>query len=249
MSEHARVAIVTGASRGLGAAIARRLAGDGWAVVVNHRSSGDQAAAVVDDIRGDGGAALAVAADVTDEQDVQALIARTVDDLGSPGALVLNATGPQPHVAVDDLTWDHHLDQLRFFVQSPTLLLRAALPAMSALGRGRVIQIGSDAVERARPGTSPYVVAKAAQLALTRTWAQELGPRGITVNMVAPGWIPVERHDGVPAHELAAYRDEVPVGRMGAPDDVAGVVAFLASDAAGFVTGQRILVNGGHTIG
>ncbi len=95
---------------------------------------------------------------------------------------------------------------------------------------------------------SAYVAAKGAQLGLTRSWARELGPFSITVNYVAPGWIPVERHAGSPADGLRRYRDEVPLGRMGVPDDIAGAVSFLASDSASFITGERLTVNGGHTI-
>ena len=95
---------------------------------------------------------------------------------------------------------------------------------------------------------SAYVAAKGAQLGLTRSWARELGPHGITVNLVAPGWIPVERHTGAAPEELRDYLADVPLGRMGAPDDVAAAVSFLASDAAGFLNGERITVNGGHTI-
>ena len=95
---------------------------------------------------------------------------------------------------------------------------------------------------------SAYSAAKGAQLSLTRTWARELGPLGITVNVVAPGWIPVERHAGVDSRHVEAYRSEVPLGRMGTPAEVADVVAFLASDGARFVNGERITVNGGHVM-
>ncbi|GAA4212304.1 SDR family oxidoreductase [Actinocatenispora rupis] len=242
------VALVTGASRGLGATIARRLAADGWPVAVNYRSGADLADGVVADIRRASGTAEAFAADVTDEASVADLMDRVTDRLGPVTVLVANATGPQPAVPVESLDWQDHLDQLRFFVKSPTLLVRAALPGMTRLGFGRVIQIGSDMFERALPGMSAYVAAKGAQLGLTRSWARELGPAGITVNLVAPGWIPVERHAGTPDEDLARYRADVPMGRLGTPDDVAAAVSYLASGEAGFVTGQRITVNGGHTI-
>ena len=243
-----RVALVTGASRGLGAAIARRLAADGCAVAVNFRSGVDLADQVVNDIRAAGGIAQSFAADITDETAVAGLVDRITQQLGPVTVLVANATGPQPPVPVEDLTWQAHLDHLVFFVKSPTLLLQAVLPAMKARCWGRVIQIGSDIFERALPGMSAYVAAKGAQLGLTRSWARELGPAGITVNVVAPGWIPVERHADAQAEDLQRYLAEVPVGRLGVPDDVAAIVSFLASDAAGFLTGQRITVNGGHTV-
>ncbi len=243
-----RAALVTGASRGLGAAIARRLAEDGWAVAVNYRSAAEDARRVVDGIRAAGGVAEAFGADVTDEAAVADLAGRVADRFGPVEALVANATGPQPAVAVEDLSWQAHLDQLRYFVKSPTLLLRAVLPGMRERGRGRVIQIGSDIFARGLPGMSAYVAAKGAQLGLVRSWARELGPAGITVNLVAPGWIPVERHADLPAAELDRYLAETPAGRVGTPGDVAAAVAFLASDAAGFITGEQVTVNGGHTV-
>jgi 3-oxoacyl-[acyl-carrier protein] reductase len=242
------VALATGASRGLGAAVARRLAADGWAVIINYRNGAEQARQVVENIRAAGGTAAAFAADVTDEAAVAELVGQVTDQFGPIGALILNATGPQPSIAIEDLTWEDHLNQLRFFVKSPTLLVQAVLPQMKSRGGGRIIQIGSDIVERALPGMAAYAAAKAAQFSLTRTWARELGPFGITVNLVAPGWIPVERHAGASADDLNDYLSEIPLGRMGRPEDVAAMVSFVASEAAGFITGEHITINGGHTL-
>ena len=240
-----RVAVVTGASKGLGAHIARRLAADGWAVAVNYHASKDSAEAVVDEIRQSGGVADTFGADVVDEAAVTAMFAEVVQRLGPVGAVVANATGPQPEIGLEELTWRAHLDQLEFFVKSPTLLVQAALPGMRGHGGGRVILIGSDQADRATPLMSAYVAAKSAQVGLTKVWAKELGPENITVNLVQPGWIPVERHEGLDTTEYAA---EVPLRRIGTPEEIAGMVGYLASDAAGFVTGQRITVNGGHVI-
>lgn len=242
------VALVTGAGRGLGAVIARRLGAEGRPVAVNDLTADERADRVARDIKEAGGVAEVFPADVTDEEETAGLVARVAERLGTVGVLVVNATGPQPGIAIEDLTWESHLDQLRFFVKSPTLLVQAVLPGMKALGGGRVIQIGSDIFERAVPGLSAYVAAKGAQLGLTRSWARELGPHGITVNFVAPGWIPVERHATSSPDDLSGYLSEVPLGRFGSPDDVAATVCFLASEAAGFITGERITVNGGHTI-
>jgi 3-oxoacyl-[acyl-carrier protein] reductase len=239
------VAVVSGASRGLGAFIASRLAADGWAVAVNYRHSRVEAEAVVTKIRAAGGVAEAFGADVLDEQAVADLFREVTDVLGSVTAVIANATGPQPEVRLEDLTWRNHLDQLEFFVKSPTLLVQAALPSMRAAGSGRVILIGSDMAERATPHASAYVAAKNAQIGLTKVWAKELGAAGITVNLVQPGWIPVERHAGI---DTQAYAAEVPLRRMGTPDDVAAMVAHLASDGGGFITGQRFTVNGGHVM-
>lgn len=245
----ADVVLVTGASRGLGATIARTLAADGWAVAVNYWHGADAAHAIAQGIRDAGGTAEAFEADVTDEAGVAALVAAVTERLGPVTAVVANATGPQPEVPVDALTWDDHLGQLLFFVKSPTLLVRQTLPAMRAAGRGRVVLIGSDMVDRALPGWSAYVAAKAAQVGLARTWARELGPDGVTVNVVAPGWVPVERHAGVAEEALRDYAAQVPLRRMGRPEDVAVTVRWLLSAEAAFVTGERVTVNGGHTIG
>jgi 3-oxoacyl-[acyl-carrier protein] reductase len=243
-----RVALVTGAGRGLGAEIARALASQGMAVAVNDVTRTPGALAVVAGIRAAGGIAEMFAADVTDEDGVRDLAAEVEHRLGPVDVLVVNATGPQPAIGVEDLTWPDQLNQLLYFVKSPLLLVQAVLAGMKARGGGRIINIGSDLFERAAPGLSAYSAAKGAQLGLTRTWARELGPHGITVNLVAPGWIPVERHADTPPDILARYRDEVPLRRLGSPDDVAAAVVFLASPQASFITGERIAVNGGHTL-
>ena len=246
---HGRVALVTGSSRGLGAVIAGRLARDGLAVAVNGRRGDEQAGEVARLIRDSGGTADAFCADVTDEQQVSELIAAITDRFGPVEVLVLNATGPQPEAPVAEVAWADHLDQLNFFVKSPVLLLRAVLPAMRARRHGRIVHIDSEVADRPPPGRSGYATAKSAQIGRVRSWARELAPSGITVNTVAPGFIPVERHADVPEEVRQAYRASVPAGRMGTPDDIAYAVNFLASDHAGFITGQRIIVDGGRSLG
>ena len=240
--------LVTGASRGLGAHIARRLAADGRPVAVNYLPDREDAERVVAGIEAAGGRAAAFRGDVTDSDEVTALVAAVEARFGPVAVLVPNATGPQPAIAAVDVTWEDHLRQLRFFVKSPTLLMQAVVPGMRALGGGRIVQIGSDLFERSEPGMSAYSAAKGAQLSLTRTWARELGPWGITVNVVAPGWIPVERHAHIDPRYVEQYRREVPLGRMGTPAEIADVVAFLASEGARFITGERVTVNGGHAM-
>jgi 3-oxoacyl-[acyl-carrier protein] reductase len=249
MAEARRVALVTGSSRGLGAAIARRLAADGMAVAVNGRPGDTEAQEVARSIRADGGTAGAFAGDVTDERQVAELAAAIRDSLGPVDVFVLNATGPQPDAAVTEVTWADHLAQLSFFVHSPVLLGQAVLPGMQARRFGRIVHIDSEVASRPPPGRSAYAAAKSAQVGLARSWARELAPFGITVNTVAPGFVPVERHADVPAETRNAYLASVPAGRMGTPADIAHAVSFLASDGAGFVTGQRILVDGGRSLG
>jgi len=241
-------ALVTGASRGLGPHLARRLAADGWPVAVNYRSDPDAAARAVAEIIAAGGKAEAFRADVTDEAEVVALTHDISRKIGKIQVVVANATGPQPQTPAEEVTWQQHLDQLVFFVKSPTLLMQATIGGMKELGTGRFIHIGSDMVERALPGWSAYNAAKAAQIGLARTWARELGPYGVTTNVVAPGWIPVERHGEITEENAGGYRAEIPLRRMGTPAEIADVVAFVASDASRFVNGERITVNGGHTI-
>lgn len=246
---HGRVALVTGSSRGLGAVIAVWLARDGLAVAVNGRRGDEKAGEVARLIRDSGGTADAFCADVTDEHQVSELIAAIADRFGPVEVLVLNATGPQPEAPVAEVAWTDHLDQLNFFVKSPVLLLRAVLPAMRAGRHGRIVHVDSEVADRPPPGRSGYATAKSAQIGLVRSWARELAPSGITVNTVAPGFIPVERHADVPEEVRQAYLASVPAGRMGTPDDIAYAVSFLASDHAGFITGQRIIVDGGRSLG
>jgi 3-oxoacyl-[acyl-carrier protein] reductase len=241
-----RVAVVTGSSRGLGSAIARRLALDGFAVAVNGLHDDADAAAVAAAIERSGGTAAAFAADVTDEQHVSALVASVIDRLGPVDVLIVNATGPQPEAPLADVGWSEQLEQLVFFVKSPALLGRAVLPGMKARGWGRIVQIDSEVVDRIPQGRSAYVTAKSAQIGLTRSWARELAAHGITVNSVAPGFVPVERHAHVPEATQRAYRSSVPAGRLGTREDIANAVSFFASPAAGFVTGQRLVVDGGR---
>jgi 3-oxoacyl-[acyl-carrier protein] reductase len=243
-----RTALVTGASRGLGSAIASELAASGFKVAVNYKSSRDRAERLCAQIQQLGGEAVAFEADVRDEADVNRLVRETTEKLGPVDVLVVNATGPQPMYAIEEQTWDCYLDQLEFFVKSPLLLLKAVLPKMKENRFGRIIQIGSEVFELGNPRFANYVAAKGAQLGLTRSWSRELAPHGITVNLIAPGWIPTERHAGTPEEELDAYRRSVPMERLGDASDVARAVAFLAGESGGFITGQRIAVNGGNSL-
>jgi 3-oxoacyl-[acyl-carrier protein] reductase len=243
-----KVALVTGASRGLGAVIARALGDAGWSVAVNYSSDEKGAANVARTIMRSNGRAMAARFDVTDEQSVRAGMETIAGTLGPVELIVNNATGPQPIMPIEEQTWDDHLDQLRFFVKAPLLLLQAVLADWRKRRVGRVINIGSEVVDVGDPGFGHYVAAKAAMVGLTRSWARELGVDGITVNLVAPGWIPVERHRNSDPGDLEAYRRLVPLHRAGKPADVAAMVVFLASSGADFITGQTFAVNGGRTL-
>ncbi|HMD53089.1 MAG TPA: SDR family oxidoreductase [Phycisphaerae bacterium] len=242
------IALVTGASRGLGAAIAAELGARGAAIAVNYFENQQRAQTVAEQIRRGGVRAETFKADVRDEKAVNQLIPSIERQLGAVDILVINATGPQPFLSLEELNWQACQDQLEFFVKSPLLLTKAVMGKMKERRWGRIIQIGSEVFERGVPKFSSYVAAKGAQLGLTRSWALELAPWNITVNLVAPGWIPTDRHSNVPDNIKQEYVATVPLKRMGTPRELAATVAFLASDDAAFITGQKISVNGGNTL-
>jgi 3-oxoacyl-[acyl-carrier protein] reductase len=244
-----KVALVTGASRGLGAEIAFALGAAGWAVAVNYARDRAGAEKVVQRIAGAGSKAVAAQFDVTDDAAVERGVAAVAATLGPIDLVVNNATGPQPTIPIMEQTWQDHLDQLVFFVKAPTKLLQTLLPDWRRRKSGRVINIGSEVVGIGNPEFAHYVAAKSAMIGLTRSWATELGPDNITVNLVAPGFIPTERHADVPAEALAEYARKVPLGRQGTPAELAGIVVFLGSPQADFITGQTFTVNGGRTLG
>lgn len=239
-----KVALVTGASRGLGRAIALRLADDGARVVVNYARSARQAEEVVEQIRQEGGEAIALRADVTDERQVRELVDQAASVFGDIDVVVNNATGPQPELRIEDSSWQDYQDQLDFFVKTPFHIMQAVLPGMRRRSAGSVVNMGHEVVLRGAAPFATYASAKAAMIGLTRSWASELGRDNIRINLVAPGWIPVERHT---QSDTSGYQGLVPLGRMGTPEEIANTVAFLASDEASFITGQCLTVNGGLT--
>jgi 3-oxoacyl-[acyl-carrier protein] reductase len=187
-------------------------------------------------------------ADVTDEESVNRMARQVTAELGPIDILVLNATCDQPHKPIEEYDWNFFQSMVDFFIKSPFLLSRACLPHMKQQRWGRIINIGSEVVERGVPNFTAYVAAKGGQNGYHRSLATEVARWGITVNMICPGWIPVERHEHDPQAEKDAYRALIPANRWGVPDDLSGAVTFLASDAASFITGQSLHVNGGITV-
>lgn len=244
-----RTALVTGSSKGLGKAMAFALGAAGAKVAINYANNRDTAQATLDEFHSRGHEGALFRADVTREKPVQRLCSEVARRLGPIDILVVNATPDQPQKPIEQYDWAFHQQMLDFFVKSPFLLARAVLPGMKQRKFGRIVNIGSEVFRRGVPNFSPYVAAKGAQAGWTRSMATELAPWNITVNMVSPGWIPVERHEKDPKSLKDGYKAQIPMRRWGVPADVGGIIAFLCSDAASFVTGQDIAVNGGMTVG
>ena len=243
-----KVALITGASRGLGAEIARQLGAIGWAIAVNCSKDVVGAESTVSQICSIGGRAIVARFDVTDREQVKRGLADISERLGPIDLVVNNATGPQPILPLHLQTWEHYLEQMTFFVAAPLFILHELLADWRSRKSGRIINIGSEVVNTGSPNFGHYVTAKAAMVGMTRSWATELGRDNITVNLVAPGWTPVERHSDATLLELESYKKLVPLGKMGTPSDIASLVAYLASPAADFITGQTFSVNGGRTL-
>jgi NAD(P)-dependent dehydrogenase (short-subunit alcohol dehydrogenase family) len=237
-----KVALVTGGSRGIGAAIARRLAADGADVAVTYLQAGDAAAKVVADIEAAGRRGLAIPADSTDPQAVAAAVERTVAELGGLDVLVNNA-GIGTYGTVDELTLEDVDRTLAVHARSAFVAAKAAVRHLGP--GGRIVNIGSTLAERVpTPGWSAYAMSKSALLGLTKGLARDLGARQITVNLVQPGPVDTDMNpaDGPAADGERAF---LALGRFGTADEVAGVVAHLASDEGRYVTGTALTVDGG----
>jgi len=242
-----RVALVTGNSTGLGKAIGLALGQAGAMVPVNYFHNEQRAGRTLAEYEAAGIATCLVRSDVTTEEGVERLFMETERRLGPVDIIVPNATCEQPLKPIEEYDWAFYQTMIDFFLKSPYLLARRGLPRMKIQRWGRIINITSEVFHRSVAPFSAYVAAKGAQIGWSRSMSRELAPLGITVNMVAPGWIPVERHENDPQAEKDAYLAQVPMGRWGMPRDVADAVLYLASEEAAFITGQTLCVNGGMT--
>jgi 3-oxoacyl-[acyl-carrier protein] reductase len=229
-------ALVTGGSRGIGAATARALAADGWAVALTYRSGADEARLLADELEG----AIALQADVAQPGAAEALIAAAEEQLGPVAVLVNNAGIRADGLALqlDDDAWDRVIETN---LTAAFRLTRRALRGMVRRRHGRVINIASVVGVKANAGQANYAASKAGLIAMTKTVAVEVARRGVTVNAVAPGFIATD----MTADLSPALLDAVPAKRAGRPEDVAACVRFLASDEAAYVTGSVLAVDGG----
>jgi 3-oxoacyl-[acyl-carrier protein] reductase len=240
---------VTGASRGIGAATARALAADGWAVGINFRSDREGAESVAGSIEDAGGTAVALAADVAEATAADEMLEQLTPELGPVLVLVNNAgtTADNLSMRLSDEDWTRVLD---VNLTGAFRLTRAALGPMMRQRFGRVINVSSVVGLRANPGQANYAASKAGLIAFTRTVAAEVARRGVTVNAVAPGLIETEltrefTGNGAEANGSSALLDAIPARRTGTPEEVAACIRFLASEEAGYVTGTVLPIDGG----
>jgi 3-oxoacyl-[acyl-carrier protein] reductase len=241
-----KVALVTGSARGIGAAIAERLAADGASVVVNYSKSANEAAGVAERIRRAGGKAIVLKADVGVQSQAKALVEGTVSEFGRLDILVNNAAAIafQP---VEQVDGEQLRKQFSVNVEGPIAMVQAAARFLPGEG-GRVINVTSLVQLYPLPGNTVYAATKGAIDAMTRVWAAEFGPRGVTVNAVGPGLTETDAvKENLPDEMKKVFIGRTPLGRIGMPSDIADVVAFLASPDARWITGQVLLATGGFT--
>lgn len=242
-----RTVLVTGGSRGIGRACAVLMAQRGAAVAVNYNASPQAASEVVDEIAGFGGRAVAIAADVRQRDQVESMVKQVVAALGPPDILVANAglTADDLLIRMSDDAWDRVIDTN---LKGTFYCTRAVLRGMMRARWGRIIAISSAAGIIGNAGQANYSAAKAGTIGFVKAVAKEMGSRGITANAVAPGFVDTDMTRGLSAELRTQAMSIAPIARFGTVDDISEMVAFLASDAASYITGQAIAVDGGITL-
>jgi len=248
-------ALITGASRNIGRAVALAFAAEGADLVLNTRINADELDAVAADCRKAGVRVVSALADIADAAAVETMVARALTELGAIDILVCNAA-IRPHTPITETSLDDWHRVMAVDLHSAFYLARAVVPGMKARGRGSIIALGGQSAITGRPNTAAVTAAKSGLLGLIRALAAELGPFGIRANMVVPGFIDTERRyaEWYPEFKQTPPGDpaqlkEIPLRRLGRPEDIADACVFLASDASAYVTGDTIRVMGGRIIG
>lgn len=244
-----RVAIVTGGSRGIGRALALRLAEQGVSVVVNYARDERAAAEAVREIEAEGGSALAVRADVRLLQDALQLVSATLEHFGRLDIVVCNA-GVWQGAPVEELSEELWDSVLEINLKGTWTICRAAVPHLKRQGSGRIVIVSSTAGQRGEANVSNYAASKGGQISFTKSLSTELAPYDITVNAVAPGWVMTEMNDEVFAdlNRRRSIENSIPLGRIATADDIAFPILFLCSDWARHITGEVLNVNGGSVL-
>lgn len=240
-------ALVTGASRGIGRAIALRLAAEGASVAVNYHSGENEAASVVSEITASGGSAIAFQASVASAEEANRLVDATVEALGGIDILVNNAgiTRDNLLMRLSEDDWDAVLDTN---LKGAFFCTKAAIRPMLRQRSGRIVNMSSIVAITGNPGQANYAAAKAGLIGFTKTIAREVASRGITVNALAPGFIETQMVAAIPEDLRKQILERIPLGQFGTPDDVARSVVFLASDDGAYITGQVIGIDGGLSL-
>ena len=240
--------LITGASRGIGAACARRFARDGWKVAVHYYKSEAEALALAEELRAAGAEAVPVRGDLSDPAQAARAVEGAQAALGHLDALVCNAGVALPVQLLTDTTDDQWRRVMGTDLDGVFFTLRAAIPGMVSRKRGAIVTVSSMWGVTGGSCEAPYSAAKAGVIGLTKALAKELGPSGIRVNCVAPGAIETDMTAFLTPEDRAALADEAPLGRMGTPEEVADAIRFLAGEEARFITGQVLRVDGGMVI-
>ena len=241
--------LITGASRGIGAATARLFAQEGWSVAVHYNASREAAEQLAAELAGLGVKAVPIQADVADPEQAERLVREAEGALGPLDAVVCNAGVALPQQLLTDTTADQWRRLMSLDLDGMFHTLRAAVPGLVRQKRGAIVTVSSMWGLTGGSCEAPYSAAKAGVIGLTRALAKELGPSGVRVNCAAPGVIDTAMNAHLTPEDLAALEEETPLGRIGQPEELAQAILFLASDRASFITGQVLNVDGGMVIG
>ena len=240
--EH-KVALITGGGRGLGAGISRQLALRGARVAINYVSKKDRAQAHAESLQAIGCDAAIFQADIRNQDEVNRMVGEIASLWGPVEILVNNANGDAGGRGIASNTWENYQSSVDFFLKGSFHTVTAVLDGMKTRGGGRIINIITEAWNAAGANQSVYTSGKGALIGLSSSLAAELGPHGITVNMIAPGWMMDDKH----TVEDPSYAAQIPLRRQGNADDIGKAAAFFASEDAAFISGAYLLVSGGHT--